>query len=39
VTDSRGRVAGVLSVEIISDFLGSPAAEHDEHGATERPKS
>jgi osmoprotectant transport system ATP-binding protein len=39
VTDSRGRIAGVLSVEIISEFLGSPAAEQDEHGATERPKA
>ncbi len=39
VIDSRGRIAGVLSIEIISDFLGSPAAEMDEHRATERPKS
>ena len=37
VVDSRGRIDGVLSVEIISEFLGSPAAEHDEHRATERP--
>ena len=29
VVDSRGRIDGVLSVEIISEFLGSPAAEHD----------
>jgi osmoprotectant transport system ATP-binding protein len=34
VVDSRGRIAGVLSIEIISDFLGSPAAE--ERGASER---
>ena len=27
VTDREGRIAGVLSVEIISEFLGSPAAE------------
>jgi osmoprotectant transport system ATP-binding protein len=39
VIDSRGRIDGVLSIEIISDFLGSPAAEHDERGATERPKA
>jgi osmoprotectant transport system ATP-binding protein len=39
VIDSRGRIAGVLSIEIISDFLGSPAAEQDQHGATERPTS
>ena len=37
VVDHRGRIAGVLSVEIISEFLGSPAAKTDEHGATERP--
>jgi osmoprotectant transport system ATP-binding protein len=37
VTDHRGRIAGVLSVEIISEFLSSPAAELDEHSATERP--
>ena len=27
VVDREGRIAGVLSVEIISEFLGSPAAE------------
>ena len=37
VTDASGRVAGVLSVEIISEFLGSPAARVEEHGAAERP--
>jgi len=37
VTDPEGRIAGVLSVEIISEFLVSPAAKSDEHGATERP--
>jgi len=37
VVDARGRVSGVLSVEIISDFLASPAASREEHGATERP--
>ncbi len=37
VVDRRGKIAGVLSVEIISEFLGSPAAKTDEHSATERP--
>jgi osmoprotectant transport system ATP-binding protein len=37
VTDHRGRVAGVLSVEIISEFLASSEAKSDEHGAVERP--
>ncbi|MDQ2629710.1 MAG: ATP-binding cassette domain-containing protein [Actinomycetota bacterium] len=37
VVDQRGRVAGVLSVEIISEFLGSPEAKSDEHPAVERP--
>jgi osmoprotectant transport system ATP-binding protein len=37
VTDGRGGIAGVLSVEIISEFLGSPEAKTDEHGAAERP--
>ncbi|HYH53106.1 MAG TPA: ATP-binding cassette domain-containing protein [Solirubrobacterales bacterium] len=37
VVDHRGRIAGVLSVEIISEFLGSPAAKGDEQPATERP--
>jgi osmoprotectant transport system ATP-binding protein len=37
VTDGRGRIAGVLSVEIISEFLGSPAAKVEERGAAERP--
>jgi osmoprotectant transport system ATP-binding protein len=39
VTDRSGRIAGVLSVEIISEFLISPAAKTDEHGATDRPLS
>ncbi len=39
VTDGDGRIAGVLSVEIISEFLGSPAARVEEHGAAERPLS
>ncbi len=37
VTDGKGRIAGVLSVEIISEFLGSPAAKVEEHSAAERP--
>jgi osmoprotectant transport system ATP-binding protein len=37
VTDREGRIAGVLSVEIISEFLVSPEAKKDEHGAADRP--
>jgi osmoprotectant transport system ATP-binding protein len=37
VTDADGRIAGVLSVEIISDFLTSPEAKVEEHAAPERP--
>jgi len=37
VTDRGGRIAGVLSVEIISEFLASPAARVEEHDAVERP--
>jgi osmoprotectant transport system ATP-binding protein len=37
VADHRGRIAGVLSIEIISEFLGSPQAKSEEHGAAERP--
>jgi CBS domain-containing protein len=37
VVDLSGAVAGVLSVEIISEFLGSPAARKEEHTAVERP--
>ncbi|HVW45879.1 MAG TPA: ABC transporter ATP-binding protein [Solirubrobacterales bacterium] len=37
VVDHNGRVTGILSVEIISDFLGSPEARTDEHSAVERP--
>ncbi len=35
--DGNGRIAGVLSVEIISEFLTSPEALSDEHPAAERP--
>ncbi len=37
VTDAQGRIAGVLSVEIISEFLTSPEAQVEEHPAAERP--
>jgi osmoprotectant transport system ATP-binding protein len=37
VTDGDGRIAGVLSVEIISEFLVSPEAKVEEHAAAERP--
>jgi osmoprotectant transport system ATP-binding protein len=37
VTDHRGCVVGILSVEIISEFLASPEAKSDEHSAVERP--
>ena len=38
VTDAQGRIAGVLSVEIISEFLVSPEAKVEEHAAVERPQ-
>jgi osmoprotectant transport system ATP-binding protein len=37
VVDAKGRIAGVLSVEIISEFLTSPEAKVEEHPAAERP--
>ena len=37
VVDGAGRVAGVLSVEIISEFLSSAEAAREEHGAVDRP--
>ncbi len=37
VVDAEGRIAGVLSVEIISEFLTSPEALTEEHVAAERP--
>jgi osmoprotectant transport system ATP-binding protein len=37
VTDADGAIAGVLSVEIISEFLTSPDARVEEHAAAERP--
>jgi osmoprotectant transport system ATP-binding protein len=37
VVDAEGRIAGVLSVEIISEFLNSAEALVEEHPAAERP--
>jgi osmoprotectant transport system ATP-binding protein len=37
VVDADGRIDGVLSVEIISEFLGSDEALVEEHPAAERP--
>jgi len=37
VVDGDGRIAGVLSVEVIGDFLSSPDAKVEEHPAAERP--
>jgi osmoprotectant transport system ATP-binding protein len=37
VVDGSGAVAGVLSIEIISEFLQSPKALTEEHAAAERP--
>jgi osmoprotectant transport system ATP-binding protein len=37
VVDGSGRIAGVLSVEIVSEFLTSDDALTDEHSAAERP--
>jgi osmoprotectant transport system ATP-binding protein len=37
VVDPQRRIVGVLSVEIISEFLASPEAKSDEQPAAERP--
>ena len=37
VADHQGRIDGVLSVEIISEFLASPKAKVEENSAVERP--
>jgi osmoprotectant transport system ATP-binding protein len=37
VVDGQGRIAGVLSVEIISEFLTSADALAEERPAAERP--
>ncbi|MGD9735676.1 MAG: ATP-binding cassette domain-containing protein [Solirubrobacterales bacterium] len=39
VVDRSGAIAGILSVEIISEFLASPEARTDELPAAERPRS
>ncbi len=38
VVNAAGEIAGVLSVEIISEFLHSPRAREEEHPAAERPR-
>jgi osmoprotectant transport system ATP-binding protein len=38
VVDADRRIAGVLSVEIISEFLVSPEAKVEEYAAVERPR-
>ena len=37
VVDHDGGITGILSVEIISEYLASPDAKTDERGAVERP--
>jgi CBS-domain-containing membrane protein len=37
VVDGSGRIAGVLSIEIVQEFLNSREAVEDEHSAAERP--
>src|SRR6201996_64078 len=37
VVDHNGAITGILSVEIISEYLASPDAKTDERGAVERP--
>jgi osmoprotectant transport system ATP-binding protein len=37
VVDAKGAIAGVLSIEIIEEFLNSPDALEEEHAAAERP--
>ncbi|HEX3361739.1 MAG TPA: ABC transporter ATP-binding protein [Solirubrobacterales bacterium] len=37
VVDHEGRITGILSIEIISEFLASPEAKADERSAVERP--
>jgi hypothetical protein len=37
VVDGDGGITGILSIEIISEFLASPEAKSDEHSAVERP--
>ena len=37
VVDGSGVITGVLSIEIVGDFLSSSEATEDEHSAAERP--
>jgi osmoprotectant transport system ATP-binding protein len=37
VVDHDGAITGILSIEIISEFLASPDAKTDEHSAVDRP--
>ena len=37
VVDGSGTITGVLSIEIVGDFLSSDEATEDEHSAAERP--
>jgi osmoprotectant transport system ATP-binding protein len=37
VVDHKGGIVGILSIEIISEFLASPVAKTDEQSAVERP--
>jgi osmoprotectant transport system ATP-binding protein len=37
VVDGNRKISGVLSVEVVSDFLASPQAKVEEHSAVERP--
>jgi osmoprotectant transport system ATP-binding protein len=37
VVDHDGRIVGILSIEIISEFLASPDAKADDKGAVDRP--
>ena len=37
VVDHDGRITGILSIEIISEYLASPDAKTDERSAVERP--
>ena len=37
VVDKDRRIAGVLSIEVIQEFLSSPEAKVEEHAAVERP--
>src|ERR1700742_596410 len=37
VVDHDGAITGILSIEIISEYLASPDAKTDERGAVERP--